>query len=303
MARIVTVFGSTGTQGSSVISALLADGTFTPRAVTRNVSSEASQKLKARGVEVVQGDLWDKESLKKALAGSEGVFGVTNFYDPTIAGQDPQGEITQGKNLIEVSKEVGVKFFIWSSLPDSTKLSNGKYPTIHHFNNKAAIDEYLKTAGLPYAIVHTGWFAENLWNFGNLVKTADGSFELPVPRYSATSPQAITWIERDLGPSILALLKNYNTRAAEVLGQTFFAVTARSTYPAFAEILSKAFGKPVKFTSPPTTTIRELDEMYEYQSEVGLYNESPLPDPRLVALGVKFSTLEEFAAAAKSRFV
>lgn len=56
--------------------ALLADGTFTPRAVTRNLESDAAKKLKARGAEVVRADLGDKESIKKAVAGSEGVFGV-----------------------------------------------------------------------------------------------------------------------------------------------------------------------------------------------------------------------------------
>lgn len=93
--RIVTVFGATGTQGtatatlilsdrvlrspigSSVVKALLADGTFTPRAVTRNPTSEKALRLKQLGAEVVQGDLWDVTSLKNAMSGAEGVFGVT----------------------------------------------------------------------------------------------------------------------------------------------------------------------------------------------------------------------------------
>jgi uncharacterized protein YbjT (DUF2867 family) len=59
------------------VNALLADGTFTPRAVTRDPSSESAQKLKDRGCEVVKADLRDVESLKTAIAGSEGVFGVS----------------------------------------------------------------------------------------------------------------------------------------------------------------------------------------------------------------------------------
>lgn len=47
--------------------------------MTRNVDSDAAKKLKARGAEVVHGDLSDKESIKKAIAGSEGVFGVCDF--------------------------------------------------------------------------------------------------------------------------------------------------------------------------------------------------------------------------------
>jgi putative NADH-flavin reductase len=102
MPRIVVVFGATGNQGavaffkprteslkrfypppfhvgSAVVDALLADKTFSPRAVTRNASSEAARQLAARGVEVVTGDLWDKESIKQALTGCEGVFGVSEL--------------------------------------------------------------------------------------------------------------------------------------------------------------------------------------------------------------------------------
>jgi len=62
-----------------VLDAILRDGTFVPRAVTRNTSSENALKVKARGAEVVQADLWDIESLKKAIKGSEGVFGVSTL--------------------------------------------------------------------------------------------------------------------------------------------------------------------------------------------------------------------------------
>jgi NmrA-like family len=62
--------------GYSVANAILADGTFTARAVTRNTMSESAEKLGARGVQVVQADLSDVESIKKAILRSEGVFGV-----------------------------------------------------------------------------------------------------------------------------------------------------------------------------------------------------------------------------------
>ncbi|KAJ7075695.1 hypothetical protein C8R43DRAFT_910717, partial [Mycena crocata] len=47
-----------------------------PRAITRNLGSEAALKLKARGIEVVQADSADKASLVDALRGSEAVFAV-----------------------------------------------------------------------------------------------------------------------------------------------------------------------------------------------------------------------------------
>jgi uncharacterized protein YbjT (DUF2867 family) len=59
-----------------VIDALLKDGTFIPRALSRDPESPASQTLKARGIPVVQGDATVKASLGSALEGSEAVFAV-----------------------------------------------------------------------------------------------------------------------------------------------------------------------------------------------------------------------------------
>ena len=94
MARIATVFGATGKQGeasqisartthlsamhagSSVVRALLADGAFKPRAVTRDVNSPAARKLAEQGCEVVQADMGDVEAVERAVAGTETVFCV-----------------------------------------------------------------------------------------------------------------------------------------------------------------------------------------------------------------------------------
>jgi uncharacterized protein YbjT (DUF2867 family) len=59
-----------------VVDTVLADGKYTPRAVSRSLDTAGSKALIAKGVEVVVGNLWDKESLKKAIRGSDAVFGV-----------------------------------------------------------------------------------------------------------------------------------------------------------------------------------------------------------------------------------
>lgn len=55
-----------------------------------------------------------------------------------------------------------------------------------------------------------------------------------------TSTQPIAWITQLVGPSVLALFKNYQARKDEVLGKVFYAVRARITYPQLAEILEKS---------------------------------------------------------------
>ncbi|KAJ7677036.1 NAD(P)-binding protein [Mycena polygramma] len=332
---IITIFGATGTQGSAVLDAILADGRYTPRAVSRSLDSDGSKALIAKGVEVVVGNLFDKESLKKAIHGSEAVFGVTNFWDPAVfSGDDAtgKGEIVQGKNLVDAAKEAGVKFFIWSSLPNVAKLSNGLYKHVYHYDNKAAIDEYLKASGVPYAVLQTGWFAENLWKLGSLTKAdagyiiatifhpVSGHFDIygwlssarphdtvngrlssvagfwvenSIPKYGPNDEQSATWVGHDFGQAAVALLTNYSDASKKVVGKTFPVVSLRFTYPEFAAAIAKGIKKDVKFIPVETAGIAELDEMFAFQAK-GVFKDTPFPNPDLVALGVKFGSLDEF---------
>ncbi|KAJ7059697.1 NAD(P)-binding protein [Mycena amicta] len=302
--RIFTIVGATGAQGSSILESVLADGTFTPRAISRSLDSEKSKALIARGIEVVVADLFDKESLKKAVRGSEIVFGVTNFWDPTVFPADPKGagEITQGKNLVDAAKEEGVKYFLWSSLPDINKASNGLYTHVYHCDNKALIDDYLAASGVPYSVILTGWFAENFWNHGSLAKSkSDPSvgYNITIPHYGAEDTQRATWVQHDLGQAALALAKNYNTEKGKevgVLGELFPVVSLQFTYGGLAAAIAKAIKQEVSFVSLPSAGLTEIDEMYLFQAKFGLYADVPVPNPKLVALGVKFGSIEEFIA-------
>lgn len=120
--RILTIFGATGKQGGSVIDIVLArpelSTKYALRGITRDPSSSKSQQLASSGVEVVKGDLDDVESLKSALAGSYGVFGVTDFW----ASMSKSQEMQQGKNILAACKATNVKHLVWSSLPHVSTL-------------------------------------------------------------------------------------------------------------------------------------------------------------------------------------
>ncbi|KAF7365654.1 NmrA domain-containing protein [Mycena venus] len=301
--RIVTVFGATGTQGQSIINALLADGTFTPRAITRNPDSETANALIARGAQVAKADLMDKESMVKAIRGSEAVFGLTNYFEPSIFPGNPTGEIEQGKNLIDAAKEAGVKFFVFSGLPSMSRISGGKYTRARHFDNKEVIEEYLKASGLVNATVHLGGFLENFWIFKMLKKTPTG-FDIAVPKFTREALHNWSWVTRDVGPAVLALLKNYDDPTKAISGKVFPVVNSCVTYPELAEMCAKALGVPVTFTIKETSGIEELDEMFACQSEFAseFFKGVPVPNPELTALGVKFSIIEEFMEEVKTRF-
>jgi len=300
--RIVLVFGATGLQGSSVVNALLKDGTFTPRSITRNPDSEAALKLKARGVQVVKGDAFDKASLVSAMRGSEAVFAMTSPDFPPKA--EGPNELTQGKNMVDAAKEAGVKFFIFSGLPSIAKISAGKYKSCLHYDHKADIEAYLKASGLANATLYLGCFLENFWTRPLLTKTATG-FDFSIPAYKATDLEAFTWVERDVPAATLALLKHYTNPAKNISGKSYPVVNATLSCGELAKLTSKAFGAEVTFTTGAPFGMPAVDEMWASHAEYdGLYTATPVPNPELVALGVQFGTVEEWLEAeVKPRFV
>ncbi|KAJ6494124.1 hypothetical protein DFH09DRAFT_1376842 [Mycena vulgaris] len=272
--RIVSVFGATGLQGSAVVRALLKDGTFTPRAISRDPTSEAALKLKASGAEVVKGDPLDKASLLSALRGSEAVFAVTTPIFPLKAEGEGPNELVREKNMVDAAKEVGVKFFIFSSLPSITKISGGKYKSCLHYDQKADIDEYLRSSGLANASLLLGGFLENYWKHGLLKKTPTG-VDFAVPNYGATD--------------------NYTDASKNISGKFYPIVNENMPCAELAARTGKALGVEVTFTSAPPTGFRRWTEMFAAHAEYsGLYTATPVPNPDLVALGVELGTIEEF---------
>jgi NmrA-like family len=85
---------------------------------------------------MVQANLSDKEDVKRALENADIVYAVTNFWDPEIVGKDITLEVKQGKILADAAKENQVSWLLWSSLPNVTKQSNGKFQHVHHFSGK-----------------------------------------------------------------------------------------------------------------------------------------------------------------------
>ncbi|PVF92671.1 NAD(P)-binding protein [Serendipita vermifera] len=144
---VIVVFTATGKTGGGAIDAILDDGTFAPRAVTRNPEGDAARALTARGIEVVKADLDDPSTLENALQGAYGVLGATDYWTAY------EKEAIQGKALVDAAKKAGIKHFVWVTCPHSG---------VPHWETKAAVDDHLKASGIPRTSIYTAWFAENI---------------------------------------------------------------------------------------------------------------------------------------------
>ncbi|KXT17168.1 hypothetical protein AC579_316 [Pseudocercospora musae] len=142
--KTLLIFGATGNQGGSIIDLVLKrpdlSSKYALRGITRDPNSPKSESLSKQGVEMAKADLDDISSLKTAMEGVYGVFGVTDFWSL----MDKNREIHQGKNIFEAAKETGVKHLVWSSLPNAEKVSGGDLKHVDHFDGKALVEEYIE---------------------------------------------------------------------------------------------------------------------------------------------------------------
>jgi hypothetical protein len=148
MPKLLVVVGATGSQGGSVIDALLSHSTYKIRGITRHVSSTVSQNLIARGIEMVSADMEDEQSLVRAFEGASAIFAVTDFYE-TFRKTNPwiamDTEYRHGTNLAKAAiKTATLEHYVWSTLPSGYKTSGGKC-FVPHFEAKARVDEFIKS--------------------------------------------------------------------------------------------------------------------------------------------------------------
>lgn len=301
MSKLLVVFGATGQQGGSIVDFVLNDPElsrqYTIRAISRDATSASSQKLSARGVEVISADPDEPSTLPAALKGSHTVFAMT-FPDYS----DVKGsEVRQGRAIVDAAVNAGSQYFIFSTLPHVTKISGGKYTKVLGFDAKAEVEAYICSKPIPSAFFSPGSFMQNYHSVMKPRKAQDGSYMIA---RSISSQTRLPLIETasDTGKFVGAIL----AEPIKYEGKTFCAATKLYTLEEQAEILSKATGKKVVYKQiseemfrsflPQGTYQDILVEMMQYQEEFGYYGsdmESLLEWARENARG-ELTTFEEY---------
>ncbi|TKS59287.1 MAG: NAD-dependent dehydratase [Nitrospira sp.] len=162
------VTGATGFVGAAVVRALIKTGVDMRVLARRDSDFTNLQQFKIDGV---YGDLRDKESLRKALAGCQHLYHVAAHY--ALWARDPSifydVNVTGTKNLMEAAREVGTERIVYCStigaigLPPDGGLGTENTPVSlsqmagHYKRSKyLAEQEVVKLAkeGLPVVIVN-----------------------------------------------------------------------------------------------------------------------------------------------------
>jgi uncharacterized protein YbjT (DUF2867 family) len=278
--KTIAVVGATGAQGGGLARAILGDpgGGFRVRALTRKTGSDKAAALAAAGAEVVEADLDDLDSLKRAFRGAAGAFCVTNFWEHFSA----EKELAQAANLAEAAKASGVPHVVWSTLEDTRKwvpLDDNRMPTLHgkykvpHFDAKGAADQGFRDRGVPTTFLLTSFYWDNFIYFGLGPKRGpDGVLAITLP----IGDKKLSGIGvEDIGRCAYGVFK----AGREYIGKTVGIAGGHLTGSEMAAGLTRALGQEVRYNAVSPETYRglgfpgadDLGNMFQFKRDFNDY--------------------------------
>lgn len=175
-------------------------------------------------------------------------------------------------------------------------VSTHDLPLVHsHLPDKFAVDEHIKAIGLPASFLHLGFFVDNFVNFGWLKTAENGTdLEMAIPVVNPKTPLTQTWIKKELGATVVALLENYKSHP-EYIHKTFYPCGFKaSAEEMVAAIEKKAKDIKVNIVTPPTFGLKDVDDMFKFYDEFGLYPDQTFPPKELTDLGVEFYPFDAY---------
>ncbi len=250
--RTILITGVTGHQGGAVARALRGKG-FHLRGMTRKPDSEPAVALARDGIDVVQGDLDDEATLRRALSGAWGVFGVQNTWEAGV-----EREEAQGKRLATLAREAGVAHYVYTSVGSADKRTG-----VPHFDNKWRVEETVRGLRFPsHVILRPVFFMENLVAPFSLQGSTLAVALDPGTKLQMIAVDDIGWFGARAFTDAAAL----NRRDIDLAGDV-------RTMPDAAKILTGALGRPIGFAQTPIEQVRQFSEdtalMLEWFGRVG----------------------------------
>ncbi|KAL3419262.1 NmrA-like family protein [Phlyctema vagabunda] len=297
MTKLVCIIGITGNQGGSVAQRFLQDPNYHIRGITRDPASPTAKKLAAQGIEIVQADLDDVESLTAAFAGASLIFSVTNYWEPffrpdcrvkaaeadiSIRKYAYQVEAQQGKNIADAAaanvQGLDENGFIASTLSHASKCSKGAFEELYHFDSKADIfpyyvDEKYPELAVKMSCVQTGYFMSSykIAPDAYFSKDPDGGFQM---RFTTASDASVPHLDvnTDMGVFVYAV-------SQMPPGKSYMAEGSTCSWSEYLRIWRGATKAAVTYKQVSVEEFieaasdkefgRELGDMFSYSSDPG----------------------------------
>jgi len=278
--KVIAVVGATGSQGGGLVRAILSDtsGGFAARALTRDVHSGKAKELAKLGAEVVQADVDDEESLKRAFTGAYGAYCVTFFW----AHFSPEKEIAEAAAMARAARRAGVEHVIWSTLEDTRRwvpVGDSRMPTlmgkykVPHFDAKGEADHLFTELGVPTTFLLTSFYWDNLIGFGmGPRKGPDGKLAITLPMGDRKLPGIVA---EDIGRCAYGIFK----KGREFIGKTVGVAGEHLTGAQMAAALARALGQEVRYNDVPPEVYRgfgfpgaeDLGNMFQFKRDFEEY--------------------------------
>lgn len=232
MDAMILVVGSTGFLGSNVVQRLTASGKSV-RALVRASSDPAKRaQLEASGATLVEGDLKDLASLRRACAGATTVISTASATISRGGGDNLETVDRNGQmQLVEAAEGAGVRHFIYVSF------SGNNTDVFPLSEAKRGVEKRLREGRIPYTIVRSSYFME-VWLSPMMGFDPAGG----TVRIYGSGDQPMSMISvPDVGAYVAGCVDN-----PAVENQTIeLGGPEATTYNAIAGLYEKALGKPI----------------------------------------------------------
>jgi uncharacterized protein YbjT (DUF2867 family) len=226
---MILITGATGTVGSEVVKRLSTEG-VSVRAATRDPGKAGMIRLPQ--VEVAKGDFEDADSIRRACAGVDRAFLLTNSTERA-------GE--QQVTFTRIAQQSGVRHVVKLSQLHAGASSPGRFLRYH-----AEVEAAIRASGLTFTFLRPNLYMQGLLNFRQSIRQKRAFF-------AAAGDARISAVDvRDLADVAVAALttSQHDNKIYSLTGP------AGLTFAEMADQLSRAVGRTITFVDVPPEAMR-----------------------------------------------
>jgi uncharacterized protein YbjT (DUF2867 family) len=233
--RLILVTGAAGKTGAAVVEQMRERG-FPVRALVRR-RDDRSARLEALGAEVIEGDLHDLGSMRKAMDGVKRIY----FVYP------PQAELLLEASAIlaVTAHDAGVEAVVNMSQISAREGSHSPLSRQHWLS-----EQILDRADVGAVHVRPTFFAENLIMFGAATIASHGKLYLP---YGAERHAPVS--AADIARVVAGILESPTAH----VGRRYVVTGPRNlSLTEMADVLTRELGKSVEYVDLPVEAWGEV---------------------------------------------